>query len=613
MPTIAEALATGIEHHQAGRWQAAEQIYRQILTLQPNHPDAWHLLGLIAYQAGKHAIAIQYMAYAIELQPSVAAFHSNLGLSYRALGKLDQAAACWRRAVELEPDHAEALNNLGNVLLEQGNPDEALACLRHALQGKPDYAEAHYNLGNAWKHQERYAEAVLCYRRALELKPDHAEAQNNLGVALKDLGKVDEAIACFQRLLQRKPDYAEAHNNLGNALRKQEKLEAAAACYRRTIELRPDYAPAHNNLGLTLKDLGSPDMAVASCRRALELMPGYVEAHNNLGNALACQGKLEEAVACYEQALRHKADYADAHFNRSLVWLRTGDFDRGWPEYEWRWRMKEYRPPPFRQPLWDGRPPDGRTILLNAEQGFGDTLQFIRYATLVKERGARVLVQCQRPLLRLLASCPGVDEVIGQGEELPAMDFHAPLLSLPGIFRTSLKTIPADVPYLFADLALIEHWRAELEPIAGFKVGIFWRGTATDPARIIPLACFASLAGLPGVRLVSLQKGPGAEQLQDRAGRFPIAEVGSRLDDFMDTAAVLKNLDLVITCDTAVAHLAGAVGAAVWVALPFAADWRWLLDRSDSPWYPAMRLFRQKRRGDWVGVFEQIKTALARN
>jgi hypothetical protein len=213
--------------------------------------------------------------------------------------------------------------------------------------------------------------------------------------------------------------------------------------------------------------------------------------------------------------------------------------------------------------------------------------------------------------LRLLAICPGVDEAIGSGEDLPAFDFHAPLLSLPGIFHTSLETIPAVVPYLFADLGLVERWRAELAPVAGFKIGIFWRGTTTDPARIIPLGCFESLAGLPGVRLVSLQKGPGVEQLQDLAGRFPIAEVGSRLDDFMDTAAVLKNLDLVIACDTAVAHLAGAVGAAVWVALPFAADWRWLLDRSDSPWYPAMRLFRQKRPGGWAGVFEQIKTALA--
>jgi tetratricopeptide (TPR) repeat protein len=613
MPTTAEALTTAIAHHQAGRLQAAEQTYRQILALQPDHPDAWHLLGLIAYQVGEQTIAIRYMTRAIELNPNVAAFHSNLGLSYRALGKLDEAAACWRRSLELEPDHAEAQNNLGNVLLEQGKPDEAVACLRRVLQRKPDYAEAHYNLGNALKNQEQHAEAVLCYRRALELKPDHAEAQNNLGVALKDLGKLDEAIACFQRLLQWKPDYAEAHNNLGNTFRKQEKLEAAAACYRRTLELTPDYAQAHNNLGLTLKDLGHLDMAVACCRRAIELLPDYAEAHNNLGNALAYQGKLDEAVACYEQALQWKPDHADAHFNRSLVWLRKGDFERGWPEYEWRWQMKEFRPPRFRQPVWDGRPLERRSILLRAEQGFGDTLQFVRYATLVKERGARVLLQCQRPFLRLLASCPGVDAAIGQGEDLPAFDVHAPLLSLPGIFRTSLETIPADVPYLFADPGLIEHWRTELGPIAGFKIGIFWQGTTTDPARIIPLSCFESLAGLPGVRFVSLQKGSGVEQLQDWPDRFPITEVGSRLDDFMDTAAVLRNLDLVIACDTAVAHLAGAIGVPVWVALPFAADWRWLLDRSDNPWYPTMRLFRQKQRGDWAGVFEQIKTALARN
>ncbi len=222
-----------------------------------------------------------------------------------------------------------------------------------------------------------------------------------------------------------------------------------------------------------------------------------------------------------------------------------------------------------------------------------------------------MLVECQKPMFRLLAGCRGIDELIEQGNDLPAFDVHAPMASLPGIFRTSLETIPADVPYLFADPRLIEHWRAELVPISGFKTGIFWKGTTSDPARIIPLSCFESLAGLPGLQLVSLQKGAGVEQLQDLAGRLPITELGSRLNDFMDTAAVLKNLDLVVTCDTALAHLAGAMGVPVWVALPFVPDWRWLLVRSDSPWYPTMRLFRQKKLGGWAGVFDEIKIALS--
>ena len=614
MSTTAELLATAIQHHQAGRLQSAEQIYRQILAYDPAQADAWHLLGLMAHQVGKQDPALEYIRYAIRLNPDMAAYHSNLGVVYRTLDKLEEAAACWRRAVELQPDFAEAQNNLGNVLAEQGKPEEAIACLRRLLQSRPDYAGAHYNLGNALKNQQHLAEAVACYRRALELQPDYADALNNLGLALKDLDRVDEAIACFQRLIQRKPDHVDAHNNLGNALRKQGKFDAAAACYRRTIALKPDYALAHNNLGLTLKDLGDLDPAVACCRRALELKPDYVEAHNNLGNALAYQGKYEEAVAAYQEALKRQPDHADAHFNRSLVWLRSGDFQRGWPEYEWRWRMKEFRPPQIRQPLWDGGPLLGRTILLRAEQGFGDTLQFIRYAALVKERGARVLVQCQEPLVRLLASCPGVEAAIRQEEDLPAFDVHAPLLSLPGLLRTSLTTIPAEVPYLFAEAGLVQQWRTELGPVAGLKIGIAWRGNpalGTDRVRSFALSCFEPLANLPGVRFFSLQKGPGVEELQDLAGRFPVTELGSRLEDFMDTAAVLEQLDLVIACDTAVAHLAGALGVPVWVAIPFVPDWRWLLDRDDSPWYPTMRLFRQRRPGDWTAVFDEMRIALA--
>jgi tetratricopeptide (TPR) repeat protein len=610
MATISEALAIAIRHHQAGRLQVAEQIYRRILQVEPNHADAMHLLGVIAHQKGAHEVAVEYIGRAIGLKGSLPAFQVNLGTAYSALCRIPEAVACYRRALETKPDFAEAHYNLGHALRQQGKLDEAVACYRRALELKPDYAEAHNNLGVALDDQGKPDEAVACCRRALELKPHFTEAHYNLGVAWIHQGKLDEAIASYRRALELKPDYAQLHYNLGVALNDQGKLDEAVACYRRALALKPDYAEPSYNLGNALKDQGKPDEAVACYRRALEVKPDYIEAHNNLGAALNDQGKFKEAAACYEQALQWKPDFADAHFNRSVARLRAGDFERGWPEYEWRWQTREFPPPSFHQPLWDGQPLEGRTILLRAEQGFGDTLQFIRYAALVKQRGARVMVQCQRPLLRLLASCPGVDEAIGQGEDLPASDVHASLLSLPGIFRTSLETIPADVPYLFADRESIEHWRRELGPIAGFKIGIFWQGTKKDPARIIPLSCFGSLAGLRDVRFFSLQKGAGAEELQEAGDRFPIAELGSRLDDFMDTAAVLRNLDLVITCDTAVAHLAGAMGIPVWVALPFVPDWRWLLDRGDSPWYPTMRLFRQDSRGDWQSVFRRIEAAL---
>jgi tetratricopeptide (TPR) repeat protein len=516
MPTIPEVLAAAIQHHQAGRLQAAEQIYRQILALEPNHADAWHLFGLLAHHAGKQDLAIEYIAYAIRLNPDVAAFHSNLGVAYRALGKLDEAAACWRRALELNPDYAEAMTNLGNVLREQGQLEQSLAC----------------------------------YRRSLELKPDHAGTYYNFGMALSDEGLLADAVACYRRALALKPDYADAMNNLGFALKRQGKLDEAAACYRRALELRPDFPECRLNLG--------------------------------------------------------------------VLGLLRGDFAHGWPEYEARWPAGKVAARHFDQPLWDGQPLEGRTILLHAEQGFGDTIQFIRYASLVKQSGARVIVECQKPLVRLLAPWPELDQVVAQGDPLPPFDVHAPLLSLPGIFHTSLETIPAHTPYLFASPDLIEHWRKELNAVGGFKIGIVWHGNSqqeNNRARSIPLSVFESLAGLPGVRLVSLQKGAGVEQLQQAAARFSVTEAGSRLDDFMDTAAaimaLIMALDMVIGCDTAVTHLAGALGALVWVALCYVPDWRWLLDRDDCPWYPGMRLFRQKKPEDWPNVFAEIKTALA--
>ncbi len=417
--------------------------------------------------------------------------------------------------------------------------------------------------------------------------------------------------------LQLKPDLLESHHNLGVALEEQGRLEEAVACYRRALELKPDDAEIHNNLGNVLKDQGKLDEAVACCRRALELNPDYAAAHNTLGNALKDQGKLDEAPECYRRALELQPDYADAHGSQSLISLLTGDFERGWTEYEWRWKTQKYPRRDFSRALWDGQPLEGRTILLHAEQGLGDTIQFVRYVALVKQRGGVVVVECPRPLMSLLRSCAGIDQLVERGEELPAFDLQAPLLSLPGIFHTALGDIPAAIPYLFADPGLAERWRQELGGIAGFKIGIAWQGNPkprNDRHRSIPLGCFEPLASLPGARFFSLQKGAGVEQLQDVAERFPVTEFGSRLDEasgaFMDTAAVLVNLDLMITCDTAVAHLAGALGVPVWVALPFIPDWRWLLDRSDSPWYPTMRLFRQHGRGDWQGVFQTIKVAL---
>jgi Flp pilus assembly protein TadD len=480
MATISDALAIAVQHHQAGRLQAAEQVYRQILATSPSIPEAWYLLGMIGYQQGQYAIAIEHIGRAIGL--------------------------------------------------------------------KPDYAEAHFNLGNAYKAQ----------------------------------GKLDEAVACYRTFLKLKPDNPDVHNNLGNALQAQGKLDEAIACYRSALELKPDFAEALNNLGFSLQ----------------------------------CQRQLKEALACYDKSLAHKPDHALAHSNRALVWLLMGDFERGWPEYEWRWQTKELPPRRFVQPVWNGEPLTGKTILLHAEQGLGDTIQFIRYVPLIKQMGATVIVECQPALLNLLEGFAGIDKLIARSGDLPAFDLHAPLLNVPGILKTSLETIPASIPYLVPNPSLLDQWQKRLLPLDGFKIGINWQGNSHYPRdrfRSVPLRCFASLARVPGVRLISLQKGKASEQLAEVRDLFPIADFTDELDQkaaFLDTAAVMKNLDLVISVDAAPAHLAGALGVPTWVALPLVPNWRWLLDRPDSPWYPDVRLFRQQAIGVWEPVFEQMAAEL---
>ena len=617
MATIPEALAIAQQHHQAGRLEAAEQIYRRILNAVPDHADALHLLGVVALQLGQHAAAAEHISRAIAVLPSVAEFHYNLGNALKNLGRLDEAAASYRRAIELRPDLAAAYNNLGNTLKQQGKFDQAIACFRSALHYTPGDAEVYNNLGIALMGQGNRGDAAACYRQALALRPEYAEAYFNLGNALKDQGNLDEAVHCFQQTLRLRPGLVEAHNNLGNVLKDQGKFDQAADVYRRALELKPDHAVAHNNLGGVLMELGRLDEAAACCRRALDLKPDLASSHDNLG--LVCQelGRLDEADACFRRAVELQPDCADAHLNWSMLRLLRGDFQRGWAGYEWRWQTRPPSPH-FGRPSWRGEPLEGRTILLHWEQGLGDTIQFIRYAAVVKAFGGRVVVECQRALRQLLARTPGMDQLIAPPDEPPAFDVQAPLLSLPGILKTTLETVPASVPYIFASPELVEQWRERLRPIPGIKIGIAWQGNPEyrrDRSRSIALSCFEPLARLEGVRLFSLQKGAGLQQLRDLSGAWPIEDLGSRLDEasgpFMDTAAVMKNLDLVIAPNTALAHLAGALGVALWVALPLVPDWRWLMDRDDSPWYPTARLFRQTAPGDWVGVFHRMARELA--
>ncbi len=533
-------------------------------------------------------------------------------------GKYAQAVAGYQQALRLGPGPAESYNNLGVALTQQDQPDEAIGYYRQALGLKPDYVEAANNLGVALTQQGQLSEAVALLREALRHKPDYAEAHNSLGIALEAQGLLDEAVACYHQALRYRPNYPKAYNNLGIALAAQGKLDEAVASYRQSLRLSPNSSDAGNNLAAVLVQQGKWDEAVLGCRQALQADPANAEAHNNLAVALAAQGKLDDALAGYSRALQLKPDYADSHRNMALALLKKGDFTQGWREYEWRWRCKDSLRTPYEQPLWDGSALAGRTLLLLAEQGLGDTLQFIRYAPLVQQRGGRVVAACQQALLPLLAGCQGIDHLVPREGPLPPFDVFAPCsacrVSWAPPWTGSRRTFPTFTPGPNSSSV----WRNELQSLGNcFRIGIAWQGNPKhrgDRWRSIPLARFEPLARLPGAQLFSLQKGPGTEQLRDLADRFPVIDLGSRLDDqtgpFLDTAAVMANLGLVITSDTSIAHLAGALGVQVWVALSIAPDWRWLLQRDDSPWYPTMRLFRQTAFGDWDGVFQRLAAAL---
>jgi Flp pilus assembly protein TadD len=508
-----------------------------------------------------------------------------------AAAELAQADFIYQRILEAVPDEPHALNGRGVVAYRQGRIDDAGDFFRRAIAGFEGNPSFHNNLHLVYYRQKRDSEAIAEVRRAIELAPQ----------------------------------WPQLHNNLGNALKQAGQLEAAAAALRQACTMQPDYADAFYNLGNTLVELDRLEEAEAAYRRSLELTPGDMETQTNLGSLLKLCGRLDESLALCDAVLAKRDDIAEVHRNRATLRLQMGDFRQGWPEYEWRLRTADAERFNVTTPRWQGELLADSTILLIGEQGMGDVLQMVRYASLVKQRGATVWLQYSESLFSLLAETPGIDRLISPSDPArKSADFHLGLFSLPAIFETTVDTIPHQVPYVFADRQRVERWRDVLNRGASpgkggeRKIGIAWQGNpqfSGDRHRSAPLREFAPLAVVSGVRLISLQKNHGREQLSNPAPPFPLEDLGMQLDvegkAFVDTAAVMMNLDLVVTTDTAIAHLAGALGVPVWVALQHSPNWRWLTDRDDSPWYPTMRLFRQHKRGDWPSVFERIAAEAA--
>jgi tetratricopeptide (TPR) repeat protein len=582
--TLEQSMQIAMRHHRDGQLAIAEDIYRKVLAQSPNHPDALHLLGLIAADSGKTEAGIELIRRAIVIKPSDAEYHSNLG---NALGKL-------------------------------GKFDEAIAAHRIAARLKPDYAEVHYNLANALMESGRTLEAIVEYRQAIQLRPDFASPNNNLGHALYLDGQMDGAIEACHRAIQLDPGYFEAYFNLGLALQAKGRIDESIAATREALRLRLDSAEAHYNLGNALHDIERYEEAIAAYRQALRFKHDYPEAHNNLGIALRDSGRLNDANAAFLDALRIRNENPAVHWNLALNYLLQGNFKDGWAEHEWRWQCESFPSPRrnFRQPIWDGRNLNGQTILLHSEQGFGDTIQFVRYAPMVADRGGRVVLQCQPELVRLLKCNPQLGEVISADDAIPEFEFHGPLLSLPRAFNTDINSIPAATPYLRVDRALAEAWKERLVSAPrGFRVGLVWAGRPThkrDRHRSFALTQFLPMAAVNGVSFFSLQKGPASKQIDNLPQSMKLIDYSSDLHDFADTAALIANLDLVIGADTAVIHLAAAMGKPVWLLLPAIPDWRWLMNREDSPWYPTMRLYRQTSLGDWAEVLNRVTGSLAK-
>lgn len=465
----------------------------------------------------------------------------------------------------------------------------------------------------AQKHSQenRPLEAAKMYFEITRRQPDCFEAFCRLGVILNHLQQFREACACLENAIRLRPDHPNLNLLLGGIFKKLGRFDEAAECCRRELRLQPASADAHYNLGLVLQNLEQLDEAIAAYQGAIELRPGYADALVNLGFVLRQKNETAAALRCFEEAVAREPQNAEARWELCATRLALGDFERGWPEYEWRWKQRDFQQPPsFPQPRWDGTELGGRRIFLHPEQGYGDTIQFARYATLVAQRGGEVIVGCPKALSSLIKTIPGVSGVVTSRAELPQFDVHAPLMSLPAIFRTTVPTVPAAVPYLAVPRTDFAFDQAS-DP--RFKVGIVWAGDPrhkNDRNRSAKLENFLPLAELPGVCCFSLQAGDAARQLEPPPGLGKIINLGGRFRDFADTAQAISQMDLVVSVDTCAAHLAGALGKSVWTLLPFEAEWRWLVGREDSPWYPTMRLFRQSERGNWSQVLARVAAEL---
>jgi tetratricopeptide (TPR) repeat protein len=595
----------------AGAGETRDSIPRP--SSAAHESDADYRLAAALYTSGQLSQAEQTCLDIVRQRGRQAEVLHLLGAIALDNGRLEQAISLFDEVVALRPDIATTYNNRGNALARQKRHADAVANYAAAIALRPDYAAAYNNRGSAFADQQRFQDALADHDKAIAIQPDHADAHHNRGVALAALGRHAEAVAAYERAIGLLADRAETHNNHGVALMALKRHGEALASFDRALESRPDFVDARNNRGAVLVELDRLDEAISDFDAVTARQPDHAEAHHNRGMVLYRLDRPTEAIRSHDIAIA--LGNAEALWSKSLCLLSIGDFEQGWELYECRFAntVRLARTELAMLPRWNGRScVDGKTILVHAEQGLGDTLQFCRYVPMLGQT-CRVILDVHRPLKRLLTTLPGVDQIVAHDDPLPAFDAWVPLLSLPLAFHTTLGTIPAEVPYLTAEPERVAIWRQGVAALPGRKLGLVWAGTplnTNDRRRSITLQQLAPLARIPGLSLISLQYGDAAEQARTPPDGMMLHDWNDELAEFADVAALIENLDLVISVDTAAAHLAGALGKPVWLLTCFASDWRWLRGRTDSPWYPTVRLFRQTSPGDWASVVDKVVDAL---
>ena len=609
--SLSVVLADALQAYDQDNLSRVEDILRQVVAAMPETKIAWHLRGLTAQKLGDLDHASEYLGEAQRRAPESPIFNRDLGAVLLANGDAVEALRILRIAAELDPADPATLFQMANAQAHLGDFTEAIENYQHCISKQPESHEAYNNLSLALRHNNEIASAIAAARKSLALFPNFSDALNNLGLALCDARQYPEAIENFRVAMEISPDNYEIVNNLGVAVHASGNLAYAAHILRRAITIRPDWPEALINLGNVLRAQGNFEAAAKLYRNAHSANPKSTSALGNLGLALLNLNKPFEAAAIYTKALSISPDNGDIRMSLGIAQLMQGNYADGWENYEARWHAKQFtaKHRRFAVKRWKGEPLQDRKLLVYAEQGFGDTLQFCRYLTLLSDQGVEIYFECQRPMLELCHSLQGVKDVVARKDPLPEADYCIPLMSIPHIFKTTLESVPSIVPYLSPSPPKVDSFRAQLNG-TDLKVGLVWLGNPVrqdDNMRSCPETALAQIQSVKHVQFVSLQFGRISPN-----SHGDLLDFGTQCTNFDDTAAAVEALDLVITVDTATAHLAGALGKPVWVMLGHHADWRYLMDREDSPWYPTMRLFRQTSHGDWEGLAATVARELTK-